>query len=157
MLIDIQRLFSRRARRFKGLWRGRGIPRGSAAIVLALLATLSLAPGEADGQSSLSQPQPFDGVWIIDAAVASTFCPRRSRRLFLAVIAGRAAKVAGVTDPPPKAVGAVDSDGGVAMTITALGYAAQIHGTLKQNAGTGNWTSNSLLCAGGAWTAVKAN
>ena len=110
--------------------------KGSAVIVVALLATLSLAPDEADGQSSPSQPQPFDGVWIID---------------------GRAVKVAGVTAPPPKAVGAVDSDGGVAMTITALGYAAQIHGTLKQNNGTGDWTSNSLLCAKGAWTAVKAN
>jgi hypothetical protein len=131
--------------------------KGSAVIVVALLATLSLAPDEADGQSSPSQPQPFDGVWIIDASVASPFCPRRTRRLFLAVIGGRAVKVAGVTDPPPKAVGAVDSDGGVAMTITALGYAAQIHGTLKQNNGTGDWTSNSLLCAKGAWTAVKAN
>jgi len=42
------------------------------------------------------------------------------------------------------------------MTITALGYAAQIHGRSSKQR-TGDWTSNSLLCAKGAWTAVKAN
>jgi hypothetical protein len=102
-------------------------------------------------------PKIFDGVWIIDASVASPFCPRRSRRLFLAVVGGRVDRVAGLTDPPPSASGAVNPQGRVVMALKAMGYTANIHGTLANGAGSGDWSSNSSICARGAWRAFKVS
>ncbi len=118
-------------------------------------ALLSVRPAGAEPATG-SAPR-FDGVWIIDASVASQLCPRHSRRLFIAVLEGKVVRIAGLTDPPPKAWGAVEPGGGVTLSISAYGYTATVSGTLGGGSGAGGWTSDSSLCAKGAWRAIKAN
>jgi len=124
--------------------------------IIGLSVFLFATAASAEFAQGRESPQIFDGVWIIDASVASPFCPRRSRRLFLAVVGGRVDRVAGLTDPPPSATGAVNPQGGVVMALKAMGYTANVRGTLANGAGSGDWSSNSSICARGAWRAVKA-
>lgn len=132
-------------------------PRWGAATVVAgavmalLLAQAAAAPSRAAAEQVGSGGARFDGQWTIDASVSSFFCPIREKQLTAVVHGGIVTRLTGL--PGVRASGVVDGRGGVTLSLETLGHNAHIQGNLHGRSGEGGWSSDSRLCAQGAWRA----
>lgn len=92
----------------------------------------------------------YDGVWTIDVSSSSFFCPVRSKRLKAEVRGGQVRRLTGL---PATASGQIGPDGAVTFILKLFGVTATVRGTATAGAGTGDWSSNSILCPRGDWRA----
>lgn len=92
-----------------------------------------------------------NGSWRIDAATTVGNCPSLIPT-GLVVADNRIASAAGAN---VSVWGYVDDSGNIVARFTGEGeHVARFHGALKNNAGSGAWSSSTDMC-GGSWRAVR--
>ncbi|KAF2992117.1 hypothetical protein OGR47_09680 [Methylocystis sp. MJC1] len=126
--------------------------------LIGVLIPISLAalasPAQAGPAQAATPPStPFDGRWVIEATTSSFFCPVKRKQLVAIVHGGQVTKLVGI---PASTSGQIGADGGVSINLKVFSVTAAIHGKMLDKSGAGDWSTNSMLCARGAWRAAHA-
>lgn len=119
-----------------------------AAFLLALSDAAHAAPANAAVLPGQPPEMAYDGVWIIDATT-SGLCLSKGKRIFAQLNSGKVSKFAGL---PGAFSGGVTPDGAVSFVLKAYGFTATVRGKMGLEKGAGEWSSNSPVCARGAWS-----
>ncbi len=115
--------------------------------VSALIATSALM-----GNAALAQQQ-FDGRWSIHAVPEKDNC--RRAHYYKVVVENGVPRNAAARGNRDKAVGGLEQNGGVRISVQRRRAHVAINGKLSGNSGSGGWTVTGSIACSGRWTASK--
>jgi hypothetical protein len=121
-------------------------PTGYSALAAALIGVASAA----HAQGGVATRQNHDGIYAVDITTRQGSCDRDYHWL-IAVSGGR---VSPAGDALMEASGQISRRGVVALAFERFGQIATVTGKLARGAGSGTWSSPTMLCAG-SWRATR--
>ncbi|HEY4849035.1 MAG TPA: hypothetical protein VIH87_14935 [Methylocella sp.] len=121
-------------------------PAGYSGLAAVLIGIASAA----HAQGGVATRQNHDGIYAVDIVTRQGSCDRDYHWL-IAVSGGR---VSSAGDTLMEASGTISRRGNVALAFERFGQIATVTGKLARGAGSGTWSSPTLLCAG-SWRATR--
>jgi hypothetical protein len=108
------------------------------------------AASAAHAQGGVATRQNHDGIYAVDIVTRQGSCDR-DYHWMIAVSGGR---VSSAGDTLMEASGKISRRGIVALAFERFGQIATVTGKLAKGAGSGTWSSPTMLCAG-SWRATR--
>ena len=117
---------------------------------LGLAAVLMGIASAAHAQGGVTVRQNHDGIYAVNIVTRQGTCDRDYHWL-IAVSRGR---VSSAGDTLMEASGTISRRGIVALAFERFGHIATVTGKVARGAGSGTWSSPTMLCAG-SWRATR--
>jgi hypothetical protein len=123
-------------------------PAGYSSLVAMFMG--AAAASAAHAQGGFTTRQNHDGIYAVDIVTRQGSCDR-DYHWMIAVSGGR---VSSAGDTLMEASGKISRRGIVALAFERFGQIATVTGKLAKGAGSGTWSSPTMLCAG-SWRATR--